>query len=161
MTAEENREITRLYRSMYKMLIKRGMKYFNGNESLAEEAVQETFRIACTKVTDVCSSPNPEGWIALTFQNVVRNVWRERAAASKLLDLFSEENLSHAVSEDRVGLRILYGDVVNTEEYKLVHEMICEGKSHLEMAQERGITVDACKKRVQRAKEFLRKKFLE
>ena len=134
MTAEENREITRLYRSMYKMLIKRGMKYFNGNESLAEEAVQETFRIACTKVTDVCGSPNPEGWIALAFQNVVRNVWRERAAASKLMDLFSEENLNHAVSEDRVGLRILYGDVVNTEEYKLVHEMICEGKSHLEMA---------------------------
>ena len=161
MTAEQDREITRLYYAMYKKLISRGLKYFGGNNSLAEEAVQETFRIACSKVNDVCSSPNPEGWIALAFQNVVRNVWRERAAAKKLLDLFGDAKLESAVSEDHAGLHILYGDVVNTEEYKLLYEMICEGKSHLELANERGITVDACKKRVQRAKEFLRKKFLE
>ena len=161
MTAEQSREITRLYYDLYDKLLKTGRRYFDRNEGLAEEAVQETFRIACTKAADICSSPNPAGWIVLAFQNVVRNMWRERAAARKLLDLYSAENQENTASEDSIGMRILYGDVVNTEEYKLLHEMVLEGKSHLEMAQERGITVDACKKRVQRAKEFLRKKFMD
>ena len=44
------------------------------------------------------------------------------------------------------------------EEFQLLKEMAVDGKSHLEMAQARGISVNACKKRVQRAKEVLQKK---
>jgi RNA polymerase sigma-70 factor (ECF subfamily) len=61
-------------------------------------------------------------------------------------------------SEDSVDLHVLYGNVAHTEEFKLLTEMAIEGKSHLEMAKSRGISVDACKKRVQRAKETLQKK---
>ena len=39
-----------------------------------------------------------------------------------------------------------------------IKEMAIDGRSHLEMATARGITVAACKKRVQRAKETLQKK---
>jgi len=39
--------------------------------------------------------------------------------------------------------------------------MAVNGRSHKEMAESRGISVNACKKRVQRAKEVLRKKIRE
>ena len=55
-------------------------------------------------------------------------------------------------------MNILYQDIADTEEFKLLFEMAVEGKSHKEMAEARGITVDACKKRVQRAREKLLKK---
>ena len=52
----------------------------------------------------------------------------------------------------------MYGKVAQLEEFQLLKEMAVDGLSHLEMAQKRGISVDACKKRVQRAKKFLQKK---
>ena len=61
-------------------------------------------------------------------------------------------------TEDKVNLNILYENIADTEEFKLLSEMAIEGKSHEEMAKARGITVSACKKRVQRAKEKLQKK---
>jgi RNA polymerase sigma-70 factor (ECF subfamily) len=61
-------------------------------------------------------------------------------------------------SEDRLPLHLLYEDVVHTEEFILLSEMALEGKSHKEMAAARGITVNTCKKRVQRAREMLQKK---
>ena len=57
-----------------------------------------------------------------------------------------------------MSLDITYGPLAQTEEFQLLKEMAVDRKSHLEMAQKRGISVAACKKRVQRAKEFLKKK---
>ena len=48
------------------------------NASLAEEAVQETFVIACTKQHALENSPNPEGWIMNTLKNVCRNIQKNR-----------------------------------------------------------------------------------
>ena len=55
-------------------------------------------------------------------------------------------------------MRLMYENVSHTEEFKLIKEMAIDGRSHLEMANARGITISACKKRVQRAKEMLQKK---
>ena len=62
------------------------------------------------------------------------------------------------ISEDGVKLEILYGSIADMDEFKLIKEMAVDGRSQLEMAQARQISLDACKKRVQRAKEKLRKK---
>ena len=69
-----------------------------------------------------------------------------------------QQSEAAAFSEDKVNFDIMYQNIVDTEEFKLLKEMAIDGKSHLEMATARGISVDACKKRVQRAKETLRKK---
>ena len=63
-----------------------------------------------------------------------------------------------SVTEDNINLNILYNNVADTEEFKLLAEMVIEGRSHEEMARARGITISACKKRVQRAKEVLQRK---
>lgn len=151
-------EIERLYLQMYAMLFEYARASLS-SDVLAEEAVQDTFHIACQKPDELFSSPNPEGWIFNTLKNVIRNTVRSQNIAKRiLLNYFASNAKDIAVSDDRVGLEILYDDVADLEEFKLVKGMALDGKSYLELAQERGISVVTCRKRMQRAKEILRKK---
>jgi RNA polymerase sigma-70 factor (ECF subfamily) len=158
MNLEQKICIEELYLEMYDML----MIYARVNldsESLAEEAVQETFRIACQKPDSVCSSANPQGWLVNTLKNTIRNMKGSRAIAKRILETYMITQLREfSVTEDRINLNVLYENVADTEEFKLLSEMAVEGRSHEEMARSRGITVTACRKRVQRAKETLQRK---
>ena len=138
MTSDQHKRIEVFYLEMYDQLFLYAQNALK-NESLAEEAIQETFRIVCTKPEDFLSSPNPKGWIINTLKYTMQNMRRNRDRTNALL-------------------KVTYENVAHSEEFRLIKEMAVEGKSHLEMAQSRGISVAACKKRVQRAKEFLRRK---
>ena len=156
MNPEYGQRIEQLYLEMYDMLYTYARCSF-AEESLAEEAVQETFKIACQKPEQLCGSENPKGWLVNTLKFTIRNMKRNRERMQQLLSQV-EQNEPAAYSEDRLPLELIYEDLSNTEEFKLLVEMAIDGKSHLEMANARGITVDACKKRVQRAKEKLQEK---
>ena len=157
MTNAQRETIDQLYFSLYKFLV----SYANSslkNHALAEEAVQETFRIACTRADVLYTSPNPEGWLVNTLKNVLSNMAHNRATASRIMTQYISTQIKElTVTEDRLRFELLYENVSDLEEFKLLKEMVIEGKSHLEMAQDRGISIAACKKRVQRAKEVLRK----
>ena len=158
MDEKYSREIERLYLLMYEQLCIYA-RCTMGNDSLAEEAVQETFRIACQKPEAVCGSVKPEGWLINTLKYVMSNMERSRMTANRILKqyvLSQADDLT--ISEDGVKLEILYGSIADMDEFKLIKEMAVDGRSQLEMAQARQISLDACKKRVQRAKEKLRKK---
>lgn len=158
MTAEQSTQIEELYLQMFNGM----MAYARSSlpeEGLAEEAVQETFRIACQKPDALCTSQNPKGWLIKTLKFTIKNMKRSRESARLLLSEYLAAQIEKAVfSEDKIGLEVLYGNVSDMEEFQLLKEMAVDGKSHLEMAQARGISVSACKKRVQRAKEVLEKK---
>ena len=156
MNPEYSEQIETFYLEMYDMLISYARWSFK-EESLAEEAVQETFHIACQKPDKLCNSINPKGWLVNTLKFTIRNMKRSRESARQLLSLM-EQDESVTYSEDRLSLQLMYEDVSDSKEFKLLVEMAIEGRSHLEMATARGISVDACKKRVQRAKETLQKK---
>lgn len=153
-----NQEIEQLYLRMYDFLLEYAKSNL-GSYSLAEEAVQDTFQIACQKAEDLCSSQRPEGWLVNTLKNVISNTLRSRAIANRILsEYIAVQSREYAVTEDRIRFEVLYENVVDLEEFQLIKELAIDGCSHLEMAQRRGITVEACRKRVQRAKETLRKK---
>ena len=157
MDARYSSEIERLYLQMYQLMFEYARSSLS-NDSLAEEAVQETFRIACQKPEAVCTSLNPEGWLVNTLKYVISNMERSRMAADRILRNYIASLINQLRENDeRTGIELLYGDIAHTEEFKLLKEMAIEGRSHLEMAQSRGISVEACRKRVQRAKEILRK----
>lgn len=161
MTEEYKERIEILYLSLYDKLMVYARCAFQ-NEGLAEEAIQDTFRIACMKPQEVCESSNPEGWIVNTLKHIIANTKRNRMTANRILtEYISIQVKELAVSEDQLEFSLMYEDVAELEEYRLIREMIFEGKSHLELARERGISVAACRKRVQRAKEILRKKILD
>lgn len=161
MNAEQSRMIEQLYHEMFdKMKIYACCSF--DNEALAEEAVQETFRIACQKPEHLCKSVNPCGWLMQTLKYTIRNIQRNQATAKRIMEQYLKTHSKIAYTlEDKVALNTLYEDISDTEEFKLLAEMAIEGRSHLEMANSRGITVNACKKRVQRAKEALQKKIRE
>lgn len=158
MNAEQKRIIGELYQEMFDKL----MVYARVNldsESLAEEAVQDTFRIACQKPEDVCNSRNPQGWLVNTLKNTIRNMKSSRATAKRIVETYMMTQLREfSITEDRINLNVLYENVADTEEFRLLGEMAIEGRSHEEIARSRGITISACKKRVQRAKETLQRK---
>ena len=158
MDAEQNRKIEELYREIFgKMKVYACCSL--DNEALAEEAVQETFRIACQKPEQLWESANLRGWLVQTLKYTIRNIQRNRETAKRIMEKYLMTQIDDfTFSEDRIDFHILYENVADTEELKLLAEMAIEGRSHLEMANSRGISVSACKKRVQRAKETLRKK---
>lgn len=158
MNAEQRKKIEQLYMQMYDMLTAYARSSLS-EEALAEEAVQETFRIACQKPEDLCDSPNPKGWLVNTLKFTIQNTKRSRESARLILsEYLADQSRQILYSDDKVSLDVLYENVADLEAFKLLKEMAIEGKSHLEMAQSRGISVSTCKKRVQRAKELLQKK---
>lgn len=158
MNAQQSKMIEQLYLEMHDLLMAYARSSLEG-ENLAEEAVQETFRIACVKPECLCESPNPKGWLINALKYTIQNMKRTRENANRLLIAYmASQGSGMAVSQDGIRLEILYEDVAELEEFQLLKELAVEGKSHLEMARERGISLNACKKRVQRAKEMLKKK---
>lgn len=161
MNAAYSQEIERLYLQMYDKLFSYAKSSLR-SDSLAEEAVQETFGIACSKPEALCASENPEGWLVKTLKYVLSNMARSRKTVNQLLtDYISARVKELTASEDRLSFELLYEDIAEMEEFQLLKEMVIDGKSQLEMAQARGISLDACKKRVQRAKKVLREKLLK
>lgn len=158
MNAKESQLIEQLFLEMYDMLICYACSSLK-EEPLAEEAVQETFQLACLRADKLLASKNPQGWIVnalkYTLANMIRSRENSRLILSKYLATQSE---TIVFSEDKVRLEILYQNVADMEEFQLVKEMVIDGRSHLEIASDRGITLAACRKRVQRARETLQKK---
>ena len=153
MNAEQSAQIEMLYLQMFD-----GMMAY-ARSSLPEEAVQETFRIACQKAEALCNSPNPKGWLVKTLKFTIQNIKRSRESMRLLLaEYLAAQAQQAAFSEDKIRLEVLYGNIADQEEFQLLKEMAVEEKSHLEMARIRGISISACKKRVQRAKKVLQRK---
>jgi len=94
-----------------------------------------------------------------TLKNVLRNTIRNQNISRRiLLDYFATNANDLTITNDRMGLELLYEDVADLEEFKMVKAMALEGKSYLDMSKELGISMAACRKRMQRARETLRKK---
>ena len=96
-----------------------------------------------------------------TLKNTIRNIKHNSANAERIIAQYLHVPDDRTYSEDEMNLGVLYEDIADTEEFKMLKEFAIEGRSHLEMAMDRGITINACKKRLQRAKEKLRIKILE
>jgi RNA polymerase sigma-70 factor (ECF subfamily) len=160
MDIEQRKLIEELFLEMYDKLVTYA-RCSLPDASLAEEAVQETFQIACQKPESLQESPNPQGWLVNTLKNTIRNIKHNRANAERIIAQYMHVPDDRTYSEDEMNLGVLYEDIADTEEFKMLKEFAIEGRSHLEMAMDRGITINACKKRLQRAKEKLRIKILE
>ena len=155
MTADRYKQIEDLYLEMYEKLMQVARKN-EESEALAEEAVQETFIVALQKPEECLECPNPQGWLISSLFYVIKNAKKKRSNAKRIAEQYLMEQFKEAaVSQDRLDLDILYGKTAQMDEFKLISEMAIEGRSHEEMAKSRGISVNACKKRVQRAKERL------
>lgn len=152
-------EIEALYIKQYDMLLTYAMRILK-NSAWAEEAVQETFRIACQKADILYESENKEGWLLNTLKNVISNMERIQFRASRRMEEYAKLLASFPERNNDIDLDVLYKDLASSEEYILIKELVFEQKSIRELAESRGISIAACKKRVQRAKQALRKRLI-
>ena len=153
-----NKEIERLYLQMFSMLFEYARSVLP-NDALAEEAVQDTFRIACQKPESLCASPNPEGWLVNTLKNVIQNMERRRRAAEKVVtDCLGDKLDVLPAQADQLDIKLLYSDVADTEEFRIMVALGLEGMSMLELAEELGISYSAAKKRAERARKIMQKR---
>lgn len=153
----QRKEVEKLYMEMYNALSVYARSALH-DHILAEEVVQDTFRIACSKVNDFLSSPNPKGWLLNTLKYVISNMMRSRAHLNKAV-ISSLALIDNIASDDEntLDIDILYSDIANSDDYKLIKMIALDHCSMLEIAQELGISVEACKKLVQRARKKLKK----
>ncbi len=158
MTQAQSDLIDRLYLEMHNLLFEYAVSRLE-NEAIAEEAVQETFRIACQKPEELSGSPNPKGWVMNALKNVISNTRKNQSTAKRILGEYLQLQAQLLQSSsDCVDVNLLFHDIASLEEFQMVKEMALEGKTYLELSQEWGISIDACRKRMQRARDLLRKK---
>lgn len=161
LTPEESEYIDRLYRDTYHSL----HTYAYGilrNPYMAEEAVQDTFKIACGKPGDLMGCPKPIGWLMEVLKNVIRNAQRKREMMEKYIASLDPAELARLESPDcGDDVDLMYSDLVTKKEFYLLKRVDIEGYTMLEMAEELGINVETCKKRAQRAREKMKKKLEE
>lgn len=94
-----------------------------------------------------------------TLQNVMRNMNRQRMMMNRLImTSLQAENLEEMLVYDEENVDILYGDVSVRADFQLLKRIVLDNYTMQEAAEEFGITIEACKKRVQRIKKLLKGK---
>ena len=149
-------DLEQMYREMYPTLYAYALRILK-DRALAEEAVQDTFCIACAKREQALSNPKPRGWLMLTLKHVMQNMLRAQRKVQRLLFLTAGEE-QPMEGPELLDVDVLFGDVSDSEDFRLLKRLALEQYTIAELAQDLGISVEACKKRVQRARKRLQKK---
>lgn len=150
--------VERFYKEMYPALHIYALRILENN-ALAEEAIQDAFCIVCAKRSQFLASQNPQSWIMCTLKHVMQNMLRSQVKLKKLVSLSMElEETLPAGEPELVGVDTLYCDLSGSEDFQLLKRVALDRCSMLELAREYGISVETCKKRVQRARKRLQKK---
>lgn len=158
MTAEQNQFLTERYHEKRKFLLEYAESSLH-NYALSEEAVQQTFEIACRKIDDFCSSPNPDGWLTKTLSLVIRNMEKRQRSERRVIAITADYRPDIvAAPEVPLPLRVTYGSLVDTPQFRLVYEAEVLGRTYKEIAKDLGISESTCKKRAERARDWLRRK---
>ena len=122
---------------------------FFGNIDIAEDAVQETFVVALNKIESLMKSSNPGGWLMSTLKNVNGNIYKRQ---KRLLELFVpllETDMDRSIAFD---FHVEFSGIVGEEDLRLLFWIYCDGMPYQQAADTLGISLSACKKRIQRAK---------
>lgn len=153
---EQKALIEQLYFAMYSLLCTYAISALK-NQELAEEAVQDTFRIACMKIESLSASQNPKGWLVNTLKYVIQNIRKSQTKLNNLMmSILSDEELVSVSAISDVDFHITYMDLLGKEDFDLLKMLVIDQYTILDASKKLGISVEACKKRVQRAKKKLR-----
>ena len=94
----------------------------------------------------------------VTLKHVARNIARSRARREQMeaAPLLGQEERGAALDGENVDL--LYSDLADSPDFQLVKLVALERYTAVEAAEDLGISVESCKKRLQRARKRLQKK---
>lgn len=125
--------------------------------------MQEAFCVATEKIEALMASEFPLRWMKATIKNVARNMKRHESY-QKALFLYLEDLKAAPTAPDSLGgidILELCEQLVGKDNFELFKRVVLDGTSYVDMANELGINMWACRKRVQRTSEILQKNLKE
>lgn len=168
MNPDQDKFISQLYQEYFgKLTIYAAASLKSQNK--AQDVVQDTFHEAITHIDILMQHPNPAGWLMVTLKNKIKEYQREtqkylRWFLSLNSDLLVEPGqhdprIEQQMDMDEPSVHKQIKQLLTTEEYLLLKRLTLDRASHLEVAQEFGISVYASQKRLERIRKKLRKTF--
>lgn len=137
-------------------------KAITKNPHMAQDVVQDAFHIALRpeKMEEFVNSPNPVGWMRVTVKNVARNAIRAQQRQSRWLISVDEIDTLAASEddydpEDEEAVLKGYSEFLSENEMYLLRRLALDKATYKELANEYGISMWACYKRVNRLEETL------
>lgn len=159
MTEEQNNFFTQLYLKEFNFLYDLACALLSDSH-LGYDLVQETFQVACLKIESVMKHPNPAGWLVVVLKHKVAHIFRDKKILLELNESITaavDDTAKFEECEDDWKKRWL--EVISESEFQLLQKYYGQWISISCLAEELGISVDSCYKRIQRAKKKLRKIF--
>ena len=120
-----------------------------GNADFAEEVVEDTFLTAWVKRKEFLNSPNPVGWLFVTLDYKILNIFKNR----QRLMCLNEDDIKEIGYCDTLDPLLSFRGIIPDEELHLLYSRYVRNTSYQELAAEMKIGLSACKMRVKRAKE--------
>ena len=158
MTVKQDAFLTVHYLEKRKSLLEYAYSSLH-NFALSEEAVQQTFEIACRKIEDFYNHPNPGGWLTKVLGFVILNTQSRLWLEQRVIVCPDEYRPDLVVAPEKpLPLRLTYGSLVDTPQFRLLYEAEVMGRTLKEIAKDLGISEAACKKRAERARKYLHQK---
>ncbi len=122
-------------------------------EDTAEDWLQETFLVAIRRIDILQGCSSPRAYLIRILRNVIGYHLRSLKYAAELANRLRESEEEEYL--DEVAPEVLYRGLVQDDELRLLLRFYRDGCSQKELAEELGIDLNACKKRIQRAKAHL------
>ncbi len=125
--------------------------------SLADDVVQETYVKIIEKAFSYQKGTNARAWVLSIARNISIDYYRKRRFEYPEQDELADAGLRFDESTVLASMEVKKAlDALSDEERQIVTLKLYAGLKHREIAPLLGITVDACKKKYQRASEKLR-----
>lgn len=151
MEKEKRDFLERLFLESYRQMESYAARFFSSRD-IARDVVQETFLVALNKIDVLMESQNPRGWLFNTLKNVIGNTYRQQQRLSTTVPL-EECNLTEELTP---SVSATFQSTIPQEELQILIWTYCEGWPYADVAERLGISLAACKKRIQRAKAKLK-----
>ena len=157
--SEDHRQLVEKYfQSEYAEMLSFAF-YMLENHSMAEVAVQDTFMTALEKAEKFTSSPNPVGWLYNTLKFKIKHIFRDKQTLITRFLPVDEITESQLASTD--DTQYPFSFPAEDPDSKLLIQFYIQGYTMKELAREYGITPGACKMRIKRAKERVKKDYFD
>ncbi len=159
LTLEQSIFFEKLYREQFNPLVVYAYRFL-GDWGEAEVAVQKSFLIGLVKIDEFCNSKNPVGWIRKTIRNTTSNMNQAknvRSAHTVPLDETKQQGITYDRYEGVNTVAARCAEILTPEEYALLKATIMSDEPISKVYQKFGLSYEACRKRVSRILQKLRK----
>ena len=144
----------KLYFDNYKNLLKNAYR-LTYEKNAAEEIVQDAFIEAYKKIERLQNHENLVGWLYITVKNISKAYLRKNKEIKKLFPL---EDYNIAVTDNESEEAVL-SNYLTKKDTDIMLKFYKDKKSLMEISNEYGISLSACKMRLKRARDKFKYKY--